>query len=117
MHAAQGDEANPLPTGTPSAEEVARLLAGEHHDPHAVLGAHPHPDGTAIRVLRPGADEVAVLVDGSEHPLTDTGGGLFAGVLPGPTTDYRLRVRRGERAEVTDDPYRWLPTLGEVDLP
>ncbi|MGH3991905.1 MAG: GlgB N-terminal domain-containing protein, partial [Pseudonocardiaceae bacterium] len=95
-----------------------KLLEGSHHDPHSVLGAHPHPEGTAIRELRPGADEVTVLAgpELAEHPLTPTAGGLFHGVVPGPAVDYRLRARYGEHTEVTDDPYRWLPTLGQVDL-
>ena len=42
--------------------------------------------------------------------------GLFSGVVPGPPADYRLAVRYGDRVDIVDDPYRWLPTLGEVDL-
>jgi Carbohydrate-binding module 48 (Isoamylase N-terminal domain) len=30
--------------------------------------------------------------------------------------DYRLAVRHGERVDIIDDPYRWRPTLGEIDL-
>ncbi|MGH3903537.1 MAG: 1,4-alpha-glucan branching protein GlgB [Pseudonocardiaceae bacterium] len=106
----------PATSSTPPKEQVRRLLAGEHHDPHSVLGAHPHPQGTAVRVLRPHADEVTVLTDGEEYALERTTEGLFHGVAPGPPRDYRLRVRYGEHTESTDDPYRWLPTLGEVDL-
>ncbi|WP_438364037.1 GlgB N-terminal domain-containing protein, partial [Streptomyces viridosporus] len=39
-----------------------RLLAGAHHDPHALLGAHPVPGGIAVRALRPFAREVGVVV-------------------------------------------------------
>jgi 1,4-alpha-glucan branching enzyme len=99
----------------PPADELHRLLAGEHHDPHSVLGAHPHPDGTVVRVLRPHADEVTVLTNGGEYPLEHYTGGLFHGVTKDPG-DYRVRVRYGDHTEITDDPYRWLPTLGEVDL-
>jgi len=106
----------PADTSAPDQEDIRRLLAGEHHDPHAVLGAHPHPDGTVVRVLRPEADQVDVLREGTEHPLTRTHEGLFHGVIPGPPVDYRLRVRHGDDMATTDDPYRWLPTLGEVDL-
>ncbi|MGH4007303.1 MAG: 1,4-alpha-glucan branching protein GlgB, partial [Pseudonocardiaceae bacterium] len=81
-----------------------------------MLGAHPHPDGTVVRVLRPHADAVAVLAASEEYPLQRSAEGLFHGVLPGPPGDYRLQVRYGEHTEITDDPYRWLPTLGEVDL-
>jgi 1,4-alpha-glucan branching enzyme len=102
-------------TSAPPAEELHRLLAGEHHDPHSILGAHPHPDGTAVRVLRPHADEVTVLSDDGEYPLEHLTGGLFHGVTHG-SGDYRLRVRYGDYIQITDDPYRWLPTLGEIDL-
>ena len=102
-------------TSAPPADELRRLLAGEHHDPHSVLGAHPQRAGTAVRVLRPHADEVTVLSDDGEYPLEQGAGGLFHGMMPNPG-DYRLRVRYGDHTEITDDPYRWLPTLGEVDL-
>jgi 1,4-alpha-glucan branching enzyme len=103
-------------TSAPPDDELRRLLAGAHHDPHSVLGAHLHPYGTAVRVLRPHADEVTVLMDGGEFPLERSTEGFFHGVTPGPPSDYRLRVRYGKRTEIIDDPYRWLPTLGEVDL-
>ncbi|QYN40801.1 1,4-alpha-glucan branching protein GlgB [Pseudonocardia sp. DSM 110487] len=102
----------------PDPHTIDRLLGGAHHDPHAVLGAHPHADGTVVRVLRPHADEVAVVRDGGEgFPLVKVhDSGLFSGVVPGPPADYRLAVRYGERVDIVDDPYRWLPTLGEIDL-
>jgi 1,4-alpha-glucan branching enzyme len=103
-------------TSAPPADELRKLLVGAHHDPHSVLGAHPHAEGTVVRVLRPHADAVAVLADGEEYPLERDPEGLFHGVMPGPPGDYRLRVHYGEHTEITDDPYRWLPTLGEVDL-
>src|ERR1700712_5872367 len=102
-------------SSAPPADELRRLLAGEHHDPHSVLGAHAHPDGTAVRGLRPHADEVTVLADGGEYPLEPSAGGLFHGLMPAPG-DYRLRVRYGDHSVISDDPYRWLPTLGEFDL-
>ena len=102
----------------PDPQTVDRLLGGAHHDPHAVLGAHPHDNGTVVRVLRPHADEVHVVrVGGEGHPLVKVhDAGLFSGVVPGPPADYRLAVRYGDRVDIVDDPYRWLPTLGEVDL-
>ena len=37
------------------------VVAGDTHDPHAVLGAHPSGGKTVIRTLRKGAKAVAVL--------------------------------------------------------
>jgi 1,4-alpha-glucan branching enzyme len=101
----------------PDPHMVDRLLGGAHHDPHSVLGVHAHSNGTVVRVLRPHADEVHVVRGGEDHPLVRVhDAGLFSGVVPGPPGDYRLAVRYGERVDIVDDPYRWLPTLGEVDL-
>jgi 1,4-alpha-glucan branching enzyme len=118
-------EENPTQTINPATEPFApdpqtvdRVLGGAHHDPHSVLGAHPHPDGTVVRALRPHADEVHVVREGGEgYPLVKVhDAGLFSGVVPGPPADYRLAVRYGDRVDIVDDPYRWLPTLGEIDL-
>ncbi|MFD7767930.1 1,4-alpha-glucan branching enzyme [Streptomyces sp. NPDC059787] len=95
-----------------------RLLAGAHHDPHALLGAHPVPGGIAFRALRPFAREVGVVVDGERTPLVSEGDGLFSGVLPlDAVPAYTLTVAYGDDAAVeTHDPYRFLPALGEFDL-
>ncbi|OMI90593.1 1,4-alpha-glucan branching enzyme [Streptomyces sp. M1013] len=95
-----------------------RLLAGAHHDPHALLGAHPVPGGIAFRALRPFAREVSVVVDGERHALESEGDGLFSGVLPlAEIPAYTLAVayEQGEPQQ-THDPYRFLPALGELDL-
>ena len=36
----------------PEPRDLARLLAGEHHNPHSVLGAHEYGDHTIIRAFR-----------------------------------------------------------------
>ncbi|MGH3097416.1 MAG: 1,4-alpha-glucan branching protein GlgB [Streptosporangiales bacterium] len=99
-------------------DDLQRVLDGTHHDPHAVLGPHTGADGVSVRVLLPGADAVAVLPEGTEAvPLQHDHDGLFTGVLPMTSvTDYRLRVTYADETRVVDDPYRFLPTLGEVDL-
>ncbi len=98
-------------------EELDRLVGGAHHNPHAVLGAHPVGDSVVIRTLRPEASQVAAIVAGKTVPLTRVhDGGVFEGVVAGPVSDYRIETTYGDSAYVTDDPYRWLPTLGDVDL-
>jgi 1,4-alpha-glucan branching enzyme len=99
-------------------DELNRLVAGAHHDPHSLLGAHPTGDGrTVIRTLRPEASRVTAVIDGVRTPLEPLhGGGVFGGVVDGAPADYRLEVVYGQDTFTVDDPYRWLPTLGEVDL-
>ncbi len=101
------------------ARALAQLVGGSHHDPHGILGAHPAANGqTVIRTLRPEAGEVVVVLrDGSRVPMRRLhDGGVFAVAVDGPPDDYRLDVSYGENTYTVDDPYRWLPTLGDVDL-
>ncbi len=89
------------------------LIAGRTPDPHAVLGAHPAADRTVIRTLRRGAGAAAVLVDSHRYPMTRVRHeGVFEAVVPGIVLDYRVEVDGHER----DDPYRYPPQLGELDL-
>jgi 1,4-alpha-glucan branching enzyme len=63
--------------------EIERVVAGQHHDPHSVLGAHPSPNGMTIRALRPLATSVtAVLPDGSRYPMPHRHQGVFEVTLP-----------------------------------
>jgi 1,4-alpha-glucan branching enzyme len=119
------------PAGEPTHEEIDRIVTGTHHDPHSVLGAHPGP-GTAqtvVRALRPLAGSVAVVLpDGRRFAMTHVHQGVFAATLPlSQVPDYRIAVTypapgtgaaEGETLPetITDDPYRHLPTLGELDL-
>ena len=107
---------------TVSLGEIERIVAGQHHDPHSVLGAHPVPGGgMTIRALRPLATSVtAVLSDGSRHPMTHLHLGVFEVTLPehdASVPDYRIEVQyvTGDPRR-QDDPYRHLPSLGELDL-
>src|SRR6266704_500855 len=108
--------------------EIERIVAGQHHDPHSVLGAHPGPDGVIIRALRPLATSVtAVLDDGRRLPMEHVHQGVFAVTVPDEKVPgYRIAAvyadgsgaesGSGSAEEVRDDPYRYLPTLGEFDL-
>ena len=111
-------------TVTVDEADLERLVNGQHHDPHQLLGAHPErdPDGrerVVIRGWRPDALDMAILAGGErlqmhrEHP-----DGVFAGVLEGAgSPDYRLEVTYPNGLVVVlDDPYRFWPTLGELDL-
>ncbi len=88
------------PNLRPHTADLNRLLAGEHHDPHSVLGAHEYDDHTVIRAYRPHAVEVVALVGGERYPFEHIEGGLFAVALPFTNlVDYRLEV--GYSAQAT----------------
>ncbi|MEV7850070.1 1,4-alpha-glucan branching enzyme [Streptomyces sp. NPDC088183] len=94
-----------------------RLLAGEHHAPHDLLGAHPVRGGVTLRVLRPYARSVTVLAEGVRTRLHDDGDGFFSGLLPMPAPpEYRLLVSYRDTESEVEDPYRFLPALGDLDL-
>ena len=103
----------PLDKGT-----LEMVVNGRHGDPHAVLGAHPHDGATTVRVLRPLAESVVVVHDGTRVELTHEHEGVWVGVLDVPEPpDYRLEVTyAGAAPQSVDDAYRYLPTLGEMDL-
>ncbi|MFD4953402.1 1,4-alpha-glucan branching enzyme [Streptomyces sp. NPDC058451] len=108
-------QASTAPPPAPADRE--RLLSGAHHDPHALLGAHPVGGGIALRVLRPFARAVSVVVDGERTPLASEGDGLFSAVLPlAAIPEYTLVVGYERDEYEVHDPYRFLPALGELDL-
>ncbi|MEU6195750.1 1,4-alpha-glucan branching enzyme [Streptomyces sp. NPDC047061] len=115
---------NPVPV---AAGDRERLLHGTHHDPHSVLGAHPVPGGTAVRAFRPYARAVTAVAgkegkEGQEGQdlraeLHDDGDGFFSALLPvSDLPDYRLVVAYEGTVQETEDAYRFLPTLGDLDL-
>src|SRR3984885_16009144 len=80
--------------------EIDRIVAGTHHDPHSVLGAHEGQAGTVVAALRPLATSVAaVLPDGRRFPMEHVYQGVFAANLPVTgLPDYRLGGGRAVRA-------------------
>src|SRR5580692_12937451 len=84
-------------TGDVSLREIERVVAGQHHDPHSVLGAHLGPHGVTIRALRPLAESVTVVLpDGRRFPMPHRHQGVFEVTLPelaGTVRDYELEVR------------------------
>jgi 1,4-alpha-glucan branching enzyme len=95
-----------------------QVVGGRHGNPHGVLGAHVHDGAVTVRAFRPLAESVVVVHGSSRSRLEHEYEGVWAGVLDVPDVpDYRLEVTyAGGAAHVTDDAYRYLPTLGELDL-
>ncbi|MBK9179239.1 MAG: 1,4-alpha-glucan branching protein GlgB [Acidimicrobiales bacterium] len=110
------------PVPRPRADDpIEQIVRGEHAEPHAVLGAHPSGTGWVVRVWRPGAERVTVLpADAAPVPAAQVHpAGVFAAELPASdqAPEYRVEVAYpGDSTFVLDDPYRFLPTLGDLDL-
>ena len=103
-------------------EQLRAVVDGWSYAPHSVLGAHPARDGWVVRTLRPDAVSVTVVdEDGSRYDTRRMhDGGIFEARLPRQPGDYRVEVSYGDgeggtNTFVVDDPYRWLPTVGEMD--
>jgi 1,4-alpha-glucan branching enzyme len=101
--------------------ELEALVRREHANPHSVLGLHEDNGGAVVRALRPAASGItAQLDDGTEVALEEIHpGGVFEGFVEGaqPPLHYRLEVDYGESGTFTiDDPYSFLPTIGDLDL-
>ncbi|CAM5441772.1 1,4-alpha-glucan branching enzyme GlgB OS=Streptomyces glaucescens OX=1907 GN=glgB2 PE=3 SV=1 [Streptomyces glaucescens] len=108
----------PAPPVALDAADRERLLSGTHHDPHSVLGAHAVPGGVAFRAFRPYARSVTVVCGELRAELRHDGQGCFSALLPlqAVPDGYRLLVAYEETVVETEDAYRFLPTLGELDL-
>jgi 1,4-alpha-glucan branching enzyme len=110
-------------TVAPDRSAADRLRNGTHTSPHDVLGVHPATidgrPGAIVRAFHPDATAAEVLTHGRATPLDALGGGLFAAFLPGVTLPFAYRLRfhfLDGNAWQRGDPYRFPPTLGDLDL-
>lgn len=99
----------------------------EFYNPHEVLGGHlgigEHEDCVTIRVLRPLAKTITIITQDGEYEASHEYNGVFRAVVPAAgrdgahaVPDYRIRTAYEDGpAIVEDDPYRYLPTIGDMD--
>ena len=100
-----------------STADFDRLVDGAHHDPHSILGAHKTSGSVTIRVLRPLADGVCVVVDGKRIVLEHEYRGIWMVELSTQhVPDYRVIADYHGTEYPTDDPFGFLPSIGEMDL-
>ncbi|WP_119678087.1 1,4-alpha-glucan branching protein GlgB [Indioceanicola profundi] len=105
-----------------SPDVIALVVSASHGNPFAVLGPHGEPerDGrSAVRAFRPEAERMQ-LVSSDSSVLKDMvrrhEDGFFEAELDDTTAPtYRLRLFRGERSWEIEDPYRFGPSLGDLD--
>lgn len=107
-----------VPSSPSTTSNYQALLGGEISDPHTILGTHTLPNGTnVIRTLRPEAQAVTLIADGKRLAMTGVIGGIFETEIDSPPADYQFEVDYGSaNIRVIDDPYRYIPILGELDL-
>jgi 1,4-alpha-glucan branching enzyme len=99
-------------------QSLERLLTARHHDPFAILGLHPAPEGWALRVFRPDASRVTLLLPDSAADLTLIDGrGLFEwrGALA-PARPWRLAIEAGGQPFEITDPYAFGPLLSDQEI-
>ncbi|MFC2171998.1 1,4-alpha-glucan branching protein GlgB [Acidobacteriota bacterium] len=107
--------------------DIKAITEGKAHDPHSILGIHPTSLGDrrdlAVRVFRPDARSVSVIplspgIHEKEAEQIDERG-LFEAIFESNDAvfAYKLRITLYNGSVVTvDDPYRFLPTVGDQDL-
>ncbi len=108
---------------TPDDDLLDAVAGGRHHDPHGVLGIHQDLDESGsptwvVRARRPLAQSVtAIFADGTQVPLEHVRSGIWQGTRERDAAPYALLTTYPDGPDfVTDDPYRHLPSIGELDL-
>jgi 1,4-alpha-glucan branching enzyme len=107
-----------------SAADVDLIRFARHADPFAVLGPHAAAGGRGcLRAFLPGAEQVSAVSakNGTALAVLDRlhPDGLFETALTRAKLNagYRLQVQwPGGVSELIDDPYRFGPMLGEMDV-
>ena len=104
----------PAPKNDPLATEIVRLTSGEHPNPHTVLGLHAN----VVRAYRPDAVAMRVILeDGKPCDTERVRDSVFMTEVPSDTASYTLEAAYEDGTIISfEDPYRFWPTLGEVDL-
>ena len=104
---------SPVPVDSDHLRAVAH---GAWFDPHGILGPHVGADSVTVRVLRPLADRVSIRTASGRHDAAHEQDGVWVAVLPGTEVpDYRVEATYGDTTTEIDDPYRFLPTVQELD--
>ncbi len=102
--------------------DVAALATARHDDPFAVLGMHECDGALWVRAVLPGASAVAVVDAATSRVVADLAPVHADGVFEGRISRrrqrfaYRLRVTRGAEVVEIEDPYRFPPVLGDIDV-
>ena len=109
-------------------EEIDRIVYADHNDPFSVLGMHKEqgtgPDRLVVRAFLPQARKVGVVDSATGQVVADLPQvreqGFFAGPVAGRQQAFRYRLRLlpygSEETYDIEDPYRFGPVLGQLDI-
>ena len=101
---------------TVSPELLNQVAYANYYAPHSVLGPHSDGEDVTIRTVRHMAQSVTIVTEHGEFPAEHEQDGVWVAVIPhAEVEDYRVKVTYGDQEVLGDDPYRFLPTLGEMD--
>ncbi len=102
------------------ADLMQQVIAGRCRDPHAYLGMHTVDGvGVEVRVFDPTAGRIVLTAGGKSfemekiHPA-----GVFRVCFPRRKNhfNYTLEYHHGSDVFVSEDPYHFMPQIGEMDL-
>src|SRR6266849_1493730 len=114
-------------------DELNSFLSATHSDQFRILGPHRMGDDLVIRVFRPDAQKIDIVLNGPASAEATAGrqsksmiaaeqihrDGFFQATVPNATRDldYRIHITgRDGWEQLTRDPYQYGPILGEADL-
>ncbi|HNQ05527.1 MAG TPA: 1,4-alpha-glucan branching protein GlgB [Thiobacillaceae bacterium] len=96
--------------------DLERLILARHHDPFALLGLQQVQGKPVLRVFRPHAQRVGLLLPQGEVEMSRVDArGIFEwrGEPPRP---WRLRLQEGEHEFEIVDPYAFGPSLSDEEM-
>ncbi|MBO4904765.1 MAG: 1,4-alpha-glucan branching protein GlgB [Lachnospiraceae bacterium] len=99
---------------------VEQIVYSEEDDPHGYLGAHAVKGGWMISCFIPGAKKCSVVMSQKEYKMDMMDEEGFFSVLIRSITksriSYKFKVTKGKNTYITDDPYRFSPTIDNKTL-
>ena len=108
-------------TGVP-VDELNLFLAGAHPDPFRILGPHRVGEDLVVRIFRPDAKEVSIVIDGNDQRFVADRlrpEGFFQATVPGKKRDcdYSIQLTGWDGSTaLVRDPYCYGLIMGEMDL-
>lgn len=96
---------------------IESLLRGDHSNPHGLLGVHLENSEYVVRALLPNLSEAKLVTSDAALPMERVRDeGVFEAHLGSQPEGYQYEVLRKSGPVLLEDPYRFGPSIGEIDL-